>query len=192
MTARAAALLVASLLAAQAHSAEKADIHGFRLGMTEEQAAAQSKACDCDGMTFGYARDLPAPALKVIAYTFQSGTPPAEMIGQVSAQFGVKPVKADWKREIIDATNGRIEDVYLPLAGTAPRRVVGGIICRWKLHDAAELLLHLEKPGFKDQPATYKLILQTRRYDQAEAAARDQRRRAAEAKARKINPAPKF
>src|SRR5438132_6632073 len=107
-----ASLCWALLIFTAAEADTKKDLRGFYPGMSKADFDQQFKKAGCGGsackvddgsLGFVFTKNLNPPALKEVIFKFKSGTPPQEMIAQISKQFNARPVKSDQKKDFIRA-----------------------------------------------------------------------------------------
>jgi len=193
------AALVLSLSVAS-NAAAKRELRGFFPGMSKEEVTEKGKAAGCsyapsagckvdDGeLNFNFTKTLSPPLVREVVFRFKSGTQPAEMISQISSQFGVRPVKSNQQQDIIRAMGCKI-CYAIDRSGK-----VGGVLARWQLGNGLSLQLDLrDYTGVgRIEIADYALFLTSQKVEAADKQAEQQARDVDAAKFRKVNPVPKF
>jgi hypothetical protein len=191
------AALFVTFASAAAGQQTKTDIRGLSPGMTEEQAKkvlpctvspVHFNECKFSEGTFraDFTRNLNPNLLAGIDYGFVSGTAPNEMIELVSREFNATP------------TNQRPSDQIV--AALKSWRQIGRVnmrmVATWQLNDETFLALLFADPRnpaySSGPPFDYSLKLVSQKVLADEQAAAQAAKDAAAAKARGVNPAPKF
>src|SRR5271157_3673013 len=131
----------------------KKDILGFSPGMSKEEFLDRRKN-GCGGLSAHFTTKLDQNLVKEIEFKFISGTPPVDMILQITEQFKIKPVKSDWRAEIQRATEVRPCKVLW-----SETFCVGGLIAKWRLDENLSLNLTLNSPAAGTRPNDYILTL---------------------------------
>jgi hypothetical protein len=170
----------------------KKDILGYFPGMSKEEFLGRRKN-GCGGLTAQFTKKLDQNLIKEIQFKFMSGTPPAEMIHQVTEQFKIKPIKADWSAEIKHATEGRME--YMPAIFFGKGQyalVVGGLIAKWRLDQNLSLNLNLNKPAAGTTPNEYYLVLSNKGLARLETQTEQNRIKEQEMRLHSVNPRQRF
>ena len=182
----------------------KRDLKGFYPGITETEfkekynstcATGNEDKCFLKNGTieFKFTTKLNPPLLKELHLVFLSGATPQQMIATTTEQFNAAPIKADWSREIASAIEGRYDCMpNLFSSGCHTVRVVGGTVARWRFDNGLDLVLDLNRPSVGSQPNEYILVLADRQIDKMEALANRRETDELQAKARAVNPNPKF
>ena len=108
----------------------------------------------CGTITGEFTEQLDPNLVKTVKFQFLSGTPPLEMIAQVTGQFNTAPTKADWRQEIARATQGRPCQIF-----GSSTWCVGGLIASWQLDEGHRLELTLNRPASGRDPNDFILAV---------------------------------
>lgn len=188
------AIAVVASLATAAAAQPKRDVHGFSTGMTTsdvtkrrtEIGGCKQYQCTVSGgtVTFGDQQHALSRLLVIVKYEFKSGTDPTGMIEHIAKEYQRRPVPADHKKLIDEATSVRPHQSRH--FGTM--LVTGGDIASWKIGDAVMVLY----VGNRQPPYEYQLTMTDHRLHEADKKAKRDAEAAQKRKSQAVNPAPKF